>query len=333
MYSMRKRHSIPIGLGIAIAAVWVFNASWRAAPPHGAKARLIAHRGVHQTYHREGLERDTCTAQRIDPPTHDYIENTVRSMQAAFAHGADIVELDVHPTTDGHLAVLHDWTLDCRTEGQGTTRSHAMPYLRTLDLGYGYTADGGRSFPLRGKGVGLMPELGEVFTAMPGQRFLVNFKSREAREGDMLAALVAGQPAWRQAIWGAYGGDEPSMRAAEALAAGGGAPIRTWSRRGLVQCLGRYIALGWTGMVPEACRNTTVMVPLNVAPWLWGWPNLVQQRLHAAGSEIILLGPYTAGDAGTSGIDTPEQLARVPRDFAGYVWTNKIEVIGPAFRH
>src|SRR5690606_33743716 len=146
----------------------------------------------------------------IFAPTHGLLENTLPSMQAAFAAGADIVELDVHPTTDGHFAVMHDWTADCRTEGSGETRSHTMAELRALDIGYGYTADGGATFPFRGKGIGAMPELGEVLSAMPERQVLINFKSREAREGDMLGALVADHPEWRYAIWGAYGGDEPT---------------------------------------------------------------------------------------------------------------------------
>src|SRR5690606_32829727 len=127
--------------------------------------------------------------------------NTLPSMAAAFAAGADVVELDVHPTTDGRLAVMHDWTLDCRTEGAGETRSHDLAYLKTLDVGYGYTADGGMTFPLRGKGVGMMPELEEVLAAFPDRRFLINYKSNEEREGDMLAAVLAARPEWRDEIW------------------------------------------------------------------------------------------------------------------------------------
>lgn len=310
-----------------MSALYVFNASWR-VPPGGPGLRLISHRGVHQTYRREGLKNDTCTAKRIHPPTHDYIENTVRSMQAAFAAGADIVELDVHPTADGHFVVMHDWTVDCRTEGSGVTRNHDLAYLKSLDVGYGYTADGGRTFPLRGRGVGLMPELTEVLSTFPNGRFLINFKSREVREGDLLASLLAEHSEWRSAVWGVYGGDEPTFRAAELL----GDDLNFWSRRGVVHCLGRYLAVGWAGLMPDTCKDTIVMIPINVAPWLWGWPNLLLQRFHAAGSEVILLGPYRAGDPGAAGIDTLEELALVPSDFSGYLWTNKIEVIGPAVK-
>lgn len=320
---MRWLRRILIALVVFAAAVYVFNASWRVAPPEG-EVQLIAHRGVHQTFNRENLDNDTCTAERIDPPTHHYLENTLPSMEAAFAAGADIVELDVHPTTDGYFAVLHDWTVDCRTEGTGETRSHDLAYLKALDIGYGYTTDGGQTFPFRGKGIGMMPELREVLAAFPDRKFLVNYKSNEAREGDMLAALLAEHPEWRPAVWGAYGGDPPTFRAAELIEG-----LKVWSRRGLVDCLLQYEGLGWLGIIPDACRNTRVMLPVNFAPFVWGWPNLFVERMRDAGSEIILLGPYTAGDPGTAGIDTAEQLAQVPESFTGYIWTNKIETIGP----
>ena len=52
-----------------------------------------------------------------------------------------------------------------------------------------------------------------------------------------------------------------------------------------------------------------------------------------AGSRVILIGPYRPGDAGTSGIDTPEQAAAIPAGFSGYVWTNEIATIAPLVRH
>jgi glycerophosphoryl diester phosphodiesterase len=323
---MRRWQAFGLGLLGFVAAVFFWNSSWRAAAPDGGIA-LIAHRGVHQTYSREGLDNETCTAERIFPPRHDLLENTLPSMAAAFAAGAEIVEIDVHPTTDGELAVFHDWTLDCRTEGSGVTRQQSMATLKALDIGYGYTADYGASFPLRGKGVGRMPSLDEVLAAFPGKKFLVNFKSNEAREADMVAALVADRPEWRASLWGVYGGDPPTLRAAQLIP-----ELAAWSRSGLVNCLGGYLGLGWTGFVPPACRNTMVMVPLNVAPFLWGWPDLFVARLRAQGSDVILLGAYGAGDPGTAGIDTVEDLAAVPPSFSGYVWTNRIEAIGPALK-
>src|SRR6218665_3984748 len=106
-------------LGLALL-VWSFNSSLIASAPEG-ETRLLAHRGAHQTFGHEEVENDTCTATLIDPPKHDYLENTIAGMQAAFAAGAAVVEIDVHLTPDRKFAVFHDWTLDCRTDGQGVT--------------------------------------------------------------------------------------------------------------------------------------------------------------------------------------------------------------------
>jgi glycerophosphoryl diester phosphodiesterase len=282
---------------------------------------------VHQTFSREGLDNETCTAERIHPPTHAYLENTIPSMRAAFAAGAEVVEVDVHPTTDGRFAVFHDWTLDCRTDGSGDTRDQSLAELKALDIGYGYTADGGDTFPFRGTGTGMMPSLTEVLAALPDGRFLIDFKSNEAREGDMLAALLAAEPQWQGSVWGAYGGDRPAFRAAEAIEV-----LTAFSRRRVIDCLLQYMGLGWGGYVPAACRDTRVLIPINAAPLLWGWPNLFLRRLADAGSEVVLTGPYSLGDTGTAGIDSLETLAMVPPGFTGYLWTNRIELIGPALR-
>ena len=155
------------------------------------------------------LRRDTCTATRIHPPEHAFLENTLPSMRAAFDAGADIVEFDIHPTTDGHFAVFHDWTVDCRTEGHGITREHTLAQLKALDVGYGYTADGGKTYPFRGRGVGMMPSLDEVLDAFLDRRFLINIKSNDPDEGVALAKRLRRLPAERRARLMVYGGDAP----------------------------------------------------------------------------------------------------------------------------
>src|SRR3982074_2253667 len=81
---------------VVASAIWINNTSLWTAPP--ARPTLLAHRGLAQTYGSAGLTATTCTAARIRPREHPYLENTLASMNAAFAAGADIVELDIHPT-------------------------------------------------------------------------------------------------------------------------------------------------------------------------------------------------------------------------------------------
>jgi glycerophosphoryl diester phosphodiesterase len=312
---------------VFFAGVVVYNASWFESPHGDGHIRLLAHRGVHQTFHHEDLDNDTCTAERIYPPAHDFIENTLPSMEAAFAAGADVVELDVHLTPDKQFAVIHDWTLECRTEAKGVTEDTPMSTLKTLDVGYGYTADGGATFPLRGKGVGLMPTLEEVLARFPDKRFLINFKSRRAEEGEALAQLIKAHPEWRNAIWASYGGAEPTDRSIELIDG-----LRGYTGKSMMKCIIDYELTGWTGIAPGACRNTVVVVPSNLAWAVWGWPHKFTKRMAAAGSTVILLGPFESGDIGSRGIDSIEEISAIPDHFAGHVWTNRIELIGPALK-
>jgi len=152
-------------------------------------AKVIAHRGIHQVYAGEIRTNDTCRAQTVEPFSHHYIENTLPSIRDSFKAGADVVELDVHLTTDGVFAVFHDWRLECQTNGVGVTGEQSFSYLKTLDLGFNFTADE-NTYPLRGSGVGLMPSLEDVFNENNSGKYLVNIKSRRPEEGKRMAELL-----------------------------------------------------------------------------------------------------------------------------------------------
>ena len=316
---------VALAMFLFCGAAWVANASWWSS--YTARTTVLAHRGLHQTYAREGVGRDTCTADRIRPPEHGYLENTIDSMAAAFALGADVIEFDIHPTTDGQFAVFHDWTIDCRTNGKGVTRQQSMAYLKTLDIGHGYTADGGATFPFRGKFVGAMPTLDEVLARFPDKRFLINIKSRDRVEGRQLAARLKQLPAAQQARLMSYGGDEPEDALAREMP-----QMRTMGRNRLMRCMTRYAAYGWTGIVPLACHNTLILIPQNLAPLLWGWPNRFVERMHLAGSEVYLRGPYDGGSHLPAGIDTVEQLNAVPNRYPGGIWTDRIDLVAEHWR-
>lgn len=323
---MRMRIIKVLGIAAAVAAVvYLNNASFVAQPP-ADRPTLLAHRGLAQTYDKAGLTPETCTATRIHSPSHDFLENTIPSMRAAFELGADVVELDVHPTTDGKFAVFHDWTLDCRTDGNGVTREHSLAELKALDIGYGYTADGGKTFPFRGKGVGLIPSLDEVLAAFPDKALLINVKSNDPEEGRLLAQRLAQLPSEQLDRLMAYGGDRPIAALHQELPA-----LRVLSRSTLKNCFIRYALAGWMGYVPEACRRTLLLVPTNIGPWLWGWPHVFQRRLEQYGTRVYAVGPYDGADFST-GINTPEELERLPAGYAAGIWTDRIDVISRLLR-
>jgi glycerophosphoryl diester phosphodiesterase len=321
----RVWRTVVVGVLLFAAFVYLNNTSLLAARPPG-RPILLAHRGIAQQFDTTDLRNDTCTASRMLPPTHGYLENTIASMRASFEAGADIVEIDVHPTTDGQFAVFHDWTLDCRTDGNGVTREHSMAVLRTLDIGYGYTADGGKTFPFRGKGVGQMPSLDEVLATFPDRGIVINVKSRDISEGTRLAAVLERLTPERQRRLVVYGGDEAVAEIRRLLP-----DVRTAARGSLKTCLTRYIAYGWTGLVPAACRGMIVLVPINVAPWLWGWPDRFLRRIESIDSSAFVLGPYHGGEFST-GIDTPEDIARLPPGYSGGIWTNEIDMVARAVK-
>lgn len=313
------------GLGAGLLGLYAANNSWSARP--AGDFMILAHRGVHQTYSREGLTRSSCTATRIPAPTHDFLENTLPSMREAFRLGADAVEIDIHPTADGEFAVFHDWTIDCRTEGKGVTREQTMAYLRTLDLGYGYTADGGKTFPLRGKGVGMMPTLGEVLAEFPDKAFQLNIKSNDPAEADKLFAYLSARPYARPERLTVFGGDRPVTRLRAHFPR-----MRMSSKRQLKKCLGNYLLTGWTGHVPKACHNAVLAAPTQMGWVLWGWPNRFLQRMEAVNSEVWLGSGVKGMVLSLEGVDDADAAASIPDNWRGGVQTDRIEVVGPVLR-
>jgi glycerophosphoryl diester phosphodiesterase len=313
-----------IGLAIALFAVTVslMNASWIAPEPQG-RLLLVAHRGVAQQFPREGLGRQDCTATRIRKPEHNYIENTLPSLQRAYFLGANIVEVDVQQTADGQMVAFHDATLECRTNGKGRVRDHSLAQLKTLDAGYGYTADGGKTFPLRGR-VGAIPSLDEVLRAAPAQGLLFHFKTRDPSDADALAAAFqrSGLPIHDKVSF--YGPqivlDRMRRHAPKAW---------MFDPAATKACGTDYVKWGWAGIVPESCRGTTTMVPLNYQWAIWGWPKRFLARMSGVDAKTIVTGPLENKDAPV-GIDRPEQLSEVPRSFRGYLWVEDIYSIGPA---
>lgn len=150
-------------LAAAIAAAFAFGAA-----PAAAQSPWPERRVLHMAH--QGGE-------------FEFPSSTMYAFKSAAAVGADILELDVHATADGRLAVIHDARVDRTTDGSGLVSETRWNRLRRLDAAYNFVP--GRNavsgldpdaYPLRGVRTGdrrpprgyhrrdfRVPLLGEVF--------------------------------------------------------------------------------------------------------------------------------------------------------------------------
>jgi glycerophosphoryl diester phosphodiesterase len=116
-------------------------------------------------------------------------ENTMAAFQRGIDLGADALELDIQTTRDGEIVVIHDPKVDRTTDATGAVAGYTLDELRRLDAGYRFTPDGGRGFPLRGRGL-TIPTLREVFERFPAVRINIDLKESEPERERRLWALI-----------------------------------------------------------------------------------------------------------------------------------------------
>ncbi|NER81627.1 MAG: hypothetical protein F6K42_19095 [Leptolyngbya sp. SIO1D8] len=80
--------------------------------------------------------------------------------------------------------------------------------------------------------------------------------------------------------------------------------------------------------MPTTCTRSMLMIPLNYAPWLSGWPNRFLQRMAQASTTVFVIGDYQ-GEGFSQGLNDPEQLQKLPADYSGGIWTDQVDLLGP----
>ena len=248
---------------------------------------VIAHRGLSQTFSQDGLTNETCTASRIFEPRHSFLENTLDSIEAAFALGATIVEIDIRPSRDGVLMVFHDNTLSCRTEAEGMVWDYTAAELQALDIGYGYTADSGKTYPFRGKGVGLMPTLNQVLEHFPTGRFLIDNKNGNNMDVvDALVAVLSRLPATRRNdiyLWSseaAFLAVNREVPEVTRLLQPKSDQKRYWKSY--------VLSLGFRPDMPDG-HSPGLGIPHEHTRYLWGWPNRVMNTVYRQGGRFYVV--------------------------------------------
>ena len=136
--------------------------------------------------------------------------NTMYAFERAEQIGADMLELDVHSSADGHLVVIHDATVDRTTNGTGRVVDMSLEQIRELDAAHWFVP--GRSavhglpedaYPLRGARYGevkvpghqpkdfRIPTLREVFQRFPDTP--INIEIKGTSDTDVPSFLRTGR--------------------------------------------------------------------------------------------------------------------------------------------
>lgn len=130
-------------------------------------------------------------------------ENTLAAFDEASALGADALEIDVRRTADGVVVVFHDEDTARLTGAPGTIEGRTFEEVSRLDAGHGFTPDGGRTFPFRGRGL-RVPALAEVLARYPELRLNVDAKPDEPALAEALAAVIRGAGAEARICVGSF---------------------------------------------------------------------------------------------------------------------------------
>lgn len=172
---MKKVLKILGGIASLVGAAWLAIYLWptRERPerafyrPDDPEVLIIAHRG----------------GRGLAP------EGTMAAFDNAVSLGAHVLEYDTHITSDGHLVVIHDDTVDRTTNGSGKVNEMTLEEVQMLDAGYHFTDENG-DYTFRDKGV-YLPTIEEVFQKYPNMRHLIELKDTNAPElyEDMIQEL------------------------------------------------------------------------------------------------------------------------------------------------
>lgn len=101
--------------------------------------------------------------------------NTLLAFEESAALGADVLDADMHLTSDGQLVLIHDDAVDRTSDGTGEVRDLTLAELRELDFGHRFSTDEGVTFPYRGRGLGIVT-VEELFDEFPDLRFGIEIK-------------------------------------------------------------------------------------------------------------------------------------------------------------
>jgi glycerophosphoryl diester phosphodiesterase len=237
----------------------------------------------------------------------EFPSDTMYAFRKALRAGADMLELDIGVTRDDKVIVMHDTTVDGKTNGRGTVASKTLRQIRRLDAAYWFAPRAAnhyshdlarRAYRFRGVATGRkapprgftakdfrVPTLAEVLRAFPRTAINIEIKGRT--------------PAEETAEY---------VKNAEVLAA----LLKNTKRRNLIVVSFRQAAVDrFHELVPQ----------LDLAPGIDGAANWLLSGGSPGPGVVAFQVPITFTTGGTTlPVTTAENVARAHRE--GYAWQN-----------
>jgi glycerophosphoryl diester phosphodiesterase len=237
----------------------------------------------------------------------EFPSNTMYAFRKALRVGADMLELDVGVTRDGKVIVMHDTTVDGKTNGHGTVASKTVRQIKRLDAAYWFAPRASehyshelarRAYRFRGIATGRreppkgfraadfrVPTLAQVLKAFPRTPINVEIKGRTPDEAT-----------------------EEYVQNAETLAS----LLKSTKRRNLIVVSFQQAAVD---------RFHELVPRIDVAPGIDGAANWLLGGGSPGPGVVAFQVPITFRLSGTQlDITTADNVARAHRD--GYAWQN-----------
>ena len=237
----------------------------------------------------------------------EFPSNTMYAFRKAMQAGADMLELDVGVTKDGKVVVMHDTTVNGKTNGRGTVASKTLRQIRRLDAAFWfapratehYSHDlARRAYRFRGIATGRrdaprgftaadfrVPTLAQVMKAFPRTPINIEIKGRTPDEAT-----------------------EEYVKNAEVLAR----LLRNTKRRNLIVVSFQQAAVD---------RFHALLPRIDVAPGIDGAANWLLAGGSPGDGVVAFQVPITFETGGTVlEVTTADNVARAHRE--GYAWQN-----------
>jgi glycerophosphoryl diester phosphodiesterase len=119
-----------------------------------------------------------------------YPENTLSAFQAAIDQGVEILEMDIHPTSDMVPVVVHDHTVDRTTDGTGEVTSLSLAKIKELNASWweGSQVEDGFRRESPAEQNSTIPTFAEYLDAFAG-RVGMNIQVKSPPPAEMLAEI------------------------------------------------------------------------------------------------------------------------------------------------